>query len=113
MSRSRANGHGNGHQVRRGPERAVIAAVRLPRQRRWEVDESLAELGGLAVAAGAGVVHRVIQERAAPNPALYFGGTGPGGIARRDRRGHATRGSRICVRRMLLPDGSRNAESMP
>jgi GTP-binding protein HflX len=51
----------------------VIAAVRLPRQRRWEVDESLSELGGLVVAAGAGVVHRVIQERPAPNPALFFG----------------------------------------
>jgi GTP-binding protein HflX len=59
--------------VRRGPERAVIAAVRLPRQKRWEVEESLAELGGLAVAAGATVVDRVIQERPAPNPALYFG----------------------------------------
>ena len=73
MSRARPNGQGNGHQVRRGPERAVIAAVRLPRQRRWEVEESLAELGGLAVAAGASVVHRVTQERPAPNPALYFG----------------------------------------
>ena len=73
MSRARPNGRGNGHQVRRGPERAVIAAVRLPRQRRWEVDDSLAELGGLVVAAGATVVHRVIQERPAPNPALYFG----------------------------------------
>jgi GTP-binding protein HflX len=73
VSRARPNGPGNGHQVRRGPERAVIAAVRLPRQRRWEVEESLAELGGLAVAAGATVVHRVVQERPAPNPALYFG----------------------------------------
>jgi GTP-binding protein HflX len=51
----------------------VIAAVRLPRQRRWEVDESLEELAGLAVAAGATVVQRVSQEREAPTPALYFG----------------------------------------
>jgi GTP-binding protein HflX len=51
----------------------VIAAVRLPRQRRWEVDESLAELAGLAVAAGATVVQRVTQERETPTPALYFG----------------------------------------
>jgi GTP-binding protein HflX len=51
----------------------VIAAVRLPNQRRWEVQESLDELAGLATAAGATVVHRVIQERGAPNPALYFG----------------------------------------
>ena len=73
MSRARTNGQGNGYQVRRGPERAVIAAVRLPRQRRWDVEESLAELAGLVAAAGASVVHRVIQERPAPNPALYFG----------------------------------------
>jgi GTP-binding protein HflX len=73
VSRARRNGRDNGHQVRRGPERAVIAAVRLPRQRRWEVDESLAELGGLAVAAGATVVQRVSQERETPTPALFFG----------------------------------------
>jgi hypothetical protein len=35
----------NGHRRR---ERAVIAAVRRPSQRRWEVEESLAELEGLA-----------------------------------------------------------------
>jgi len=51
----------------------VIAAVRLPRQQRWEVEESLEELAGLAAAAGATVVHRVIQERGSPSPALYFG----------------------------------------
>ena len=73
MSRARRNGRDNGHAVRRGPERAVIAAVRLPRQRRWEVKESLEELGGLAVAAGASVVQRVSQDREAPTPALYFG----------------------------------------
>jgi GTP-binding protein HflX len=73
VSRARKNEGNNGHQVRRGPERAVIAAVRLPRQRRWEVDESLEELAGLAVAAGATVVQRLSQEREAPTPALYFG----------------------------------------
>jgi GTP-binding protein HflX len=51
----------------------VIAAVRLPRQHRWEVEESLEELAGLATAAGATVVHRVIQERPTPTPSLYFG----------------------------------------
>jgi GTP-binding protein HflX len=51
----------------------VVAALRLPRQRRWEVDESLDELQGLVVAAGASVVQRVSQEREAPTPALYFG----------------------------------------
>ena len=57
----------------RGQERAVIAALRLRTQRRWEVEESLDELQALAVGAGACVVHRVLQERAAPMPALYFG----------------------------------------
>jgi GTP-binding protein HflX len=54
-------------------ERAVIGALRLPRQRRWEVEESLEELAGLAAAAGATVVHRVVQERTSPTAALYFG----------------------------------------
>jgi len=51
----------------------VIAALRLPSQRRWEVQESLEELGRLVEAAGAAVVHRVVQERPAPTPAVYFG----------------------------------------
>jgi GTP-binding protein HflX len=54
-------------------ERAVIAAVRLPSQKRWEVEESLAELEGLVHAAGADVVERMSQDRAAPTPSLYFG----------------------------------------
>ncbi|HET7340829.1 MAG TPA: GTPase HflX [Methylomirabilota bacterium] len=73
VSRPRRHASANGHGTRRGPERAVIAAMRLPRQRRWEVEESLEELAGLATAAGATVVHRVIQERQSPTPALYFG----------------------------------------
>jgi GTP-binding protein HflX len=62
------NGQRNG-----GRERAVIAAVRLPSQRRWEIEESLDELGGLVEAAGGSVVARIVQDRAAPSPALYFG----------------------------------------
>jgi len=54
-------------------ERALLAALRLPRQRRYEVEESLDELGRLAVSAGAEVVGRVTQERHAPTPKLYFG----------------------------------------
>ena len=64
----------NGYEIgRRGRERAVIGAVRLPRQRRFQVEESLAELAALVTAAGADVVARVVQERPAPTPALYFG----------------------------------------
>ena len=62
-----------GNGTRNGRERAVIGALRRPSQRRSEVDESLEELAGLVVAAGATVVGRVTQERAAPTPALYFG----------------------------------------
>ena len=54
-------------------ERALLAALRLPRQRRYEVEESLDELGRLAESAGAEVVGRVTQERLAPTPKLYFG----------------------------------------
>jgi GTP-binding protein HflX len=45
----------------------------LPRQRRFQVEESLAELAALVTAAGADVVASVIQERPSPTPALYFG----------------------------------------
>ena len=54
-------------------ERAVIGAVRLPAQRRFQVEESLDELAALVAAAGAEVADRVIQERQAPSPATYFG----------------------------------------
>lgn len=68
------NGRDNGgYAVRPEPERAMIAALRRPPQRRWQVEESLDELAGLVAAAGARVVHRVLQERAAATPALYLG----------------------------------------
>jgi GTP-binding protein HflX len=51
----------------------VLAAIRRQSQRRWEVEESVTELARLAVAAGATVVHQVIQERHAAAPGLYFG----------------------------------------
>jgi GTP-binding protein HflX len=54
-------------------EKAVLGAVRLPTQRRFEVEESLDELERLAESAGAEVIGRVTQERRAPTPSLYFG----------------------------------------
>jgi GTP-binding protein HflX len=54
-------------------ERALLGALRLPKQRRFEVEESLDELGRLAESAGAEVVGRVTQDRPAPAPGLYFG----------------------------------------
>ncbi|HYE92852.1 MAG TPA: GTPase HflX [Terriglobales bacterium] len=58
---------------RKRRERAVIGAVRLPRQRRFQVEESLDELAALVAAAGAEVAERVTQERPSPSPATYFG----------------------------------------
>ena len=49
-------------------ERALLAALKLPKQRRFEVEESLDELGRLAESAGAEVVGRMTQERSAPTP---------------------------------------------
>ena len=54
-------------------DRAVIVAVKRRVQRRWEVEESLDELGGLVQAAGGSVVDRIVQERVSPTPGLYFG----------------------------------------
>ncbi len=68
------NGRVDAARARRpGPERAVIAALRRPFQRRSEIEESLEELAALAAAAGAAVVHRVVQEREAPTPGFHFG----------------------------------------
>jgi GTPase len=54
-------------------ELAVVGALQLGGERRWQVEASLDELTGLVHAAGGIVVERVIQEREAPSPALYFG----------------------------------------
>jgi len=57
----------------RTAEQAILLGLRLPRQKRWEVEESLEELARLAESAGARVVATVLQERGAPSPPLYFG----------------------------------------
>ncbi|HZF04648.1 MAG TPA: GTPase HflX, partial [Patescibacteria group bacterium] len=66
-------GDGRGHEVGRVREHAMLAALRRPKQRRVDVEESLEELAGLATAAGASVSERVIQERPAATPSLYYG----------------------------------------
>jgi len=72
--RQRVEGrNGRGYEVGRERERAMLAALRRPKQPRVEVEESLAELAGLTTAAGATVSERVIQERQAATPSLYFG----------------------------------------
>ena len=54
-------------------ERAALVGLIAGRARRLEADRSLDELAGLAEAAGARVVLRVLQERSKPDPSTYLG----------------------------------------
>lgn len=54
-------------------ERAALVGFVAGRSRRLEAERSLDELAGLADAAGAQVVLRVLQERAKPDPATFLG----------------------------------------
>src|SRR5262252_5689725 len=56
-----------------GRERAALVGLIAGRARRHEAERSLEELGGLAEAAGADVVLRVLQERPKPDPSTYLG----------------------------------------
>src|SRR3954464_13080983 len=56
-----------------GPERAALVGLIAGRARRLEAERSLEELGGLAEAAGAQVVLRMLQERPKPDPSSYLG----------------------------------------
>ena len=65
-------------RTRRGPtvaarERAALVGLIAGRARRLEAEQSLDELAGLAEAAGADVVLRVLQERPKPDPATFLG----------------------------------------
>jgi GTP-binding protein HflX len=55
-------------------ERAALVGLIAGRARRLEAERSLEELAGLAEAAGARVVLRVLQERPKPDPSTYLGG---------------------------------------
>jgi GTPase len=57
-----------------GPERAALVGLIAGRARRLDAERSLEELGGLAEAAGASVVLRVLQERPKPDPSTFLGG---------------------------------------
>ena len=59
--------------MQRAVDRAILMGLRLPRQKRWEVEESMEELSRLAETAGAEVLASVIQERTERNPRLHFG----------------------------------------
>jgi GTP-binding protein HflX len=55
------------------PERAALVGLVTGRGRRLEAERSLEELAGLADAAGARVVLRVLQERPKPDAATFLG----------------------------------------
>jgi len=57
----------------RATDRAILVGLRLPRQGRREVEESMQELARLAESAGAEVLGTVVQERDAPTPRFRFG----------------------------------------
>jgi GTPase len=59
------------HPVRR--ERAALVGLVAGRTRRLEAERSMEELAGLAEAAGAQVVLRVLQERPKPDPSTFLG----------------------------------------
>ena len=54
-------------------ERAALVGLAIRRSKRHEAEQSLAELAGLADAAGANVVLTMIQERPTPDPATFIG----------------------------------------
>ena len=56
-----------------GTERAALVGLVTSARRRVDADASLDELAGLAEAAGASVVLRMIQERPRPDPATFIG----------------------------------------
>ena len=57
----------------KGRERAALVGIVTGRARRLEAERSLDELAGLAQAAGADVVLRVLQERPKPDPNTFLG----------------------------------------
>src|SRR5438034_1476851 len=62
-----------GHAVVARRERAALVGLMAGHARRLEAERSLDELAGLAHAAGASVVLRVLQERPKPDPSTFLG----------------------------------------
>src|SRR6202162_733969 len=54
-------------------ERAALVGLIAGRDRRLDAERSLDELAGLAEAAGAAVVLRLLQERPKPDPSTFLG----------------------------------------
>src|SRR5918994_5307080 len=56
-----------------GRERAALVGLALRRSKKLDAELSMEELAGLAEAAGATVVLKMIQERPTPDPATFIG----------------------------------------
>src|SRR5687768_11615436 len=56
-----------------GRERAALVGLALRRSKKLDAERSMEELAGLAEAAGATVVLKMIQERPTPDPATFIG----------------------------------------
>jgi GTPase len=86
-------------------ETAVLVGVELPDQHRN--GDSLDELAGLAITAGAEVVGRMTQRRAAPDPAAYLG---RGKLEQLERMIRATDADVVIFDNDLSPAQIRNLE---
>ncbi len=89
------------------PERAALVGLIAGSTRRLEADRSLDELGGLAQAAGARVVLRVLQERAKPDPSTYLGAGKVASLAESCRE---TKADLVIVDNELTPAQLRHLE---
>jgi hypothetical protein len=74
---------GAGHHVQNEKERAILVGLFHSSRERAQAEESLLELGDLALAADAVVVDNILQERAHPDPAYFVGKGKIAEIARR------------------------------
>src|SRR5580693_5852521 len=90
-----------------GPERAALVGLIAGRARRLDAERSLDELAGLAEAAGAVVVLRVMQERPRPDPSTFLGA---GEIATLSASCAETDADVVIVDNELTPAQLRNIE---
>jgi GTPase len=88
-------------------ERAALVGLLNDSQRPFDPDHSLDELAGLAAAAGADAVLRVLQERAKPDPATFLGS---GKVASLAKACDATRADVVIFDNELSPAQLRNLE---
>src|SRR4051812_41102905 len=89
-------------------ERAALVGLLNDSQRPFDPEHALDELAGLANAAGADVVLRVLQERAKPDPATFLGS---GKVVSLAHSCDATRADAVIFDNELSPAQLRNLEA--